>query len=330
MTHEKNTYRTFPTGPDDVGRRLDRVARKFLAGQPLGIILGAIRRGQIRVNGKRREGGYRIEQADRVEVQPELCSNQVESAPEAGRRPNLPAWFRRSIILENVNILALNKPPGILVHGADSLQNIAREYLAPGERASLSFTPGPLHRLDRNTSGLLLFGKSTTGAARFSSLLKNHSVRKEYLALLEGRLARDATWTDRLRRDKRGNRTYQSEEGREVECTVTPICQSEEASLVLVTMRSGFTHQIRAQAAIHLHPLLGDSKYGARERRRGYLLHARALSLAAYDPVLGFRSLEAGVPIEFRATVQQVFGSKGWNDVLNRFATADGRLEKSP
>lgn len=308
MSEAKSSHRQFTVAHDDVGRRLDRVARKFLAEQSLGTIFGAIRRGDIRVNSKRVTGGYRIRPDDRISI-PSSITPPARPA-SVSDPPELPAWFTGAIVLENENILALDKPAGVLVHGQGSLERSVTRYLRPAGRSSLSFTPGPLHRLDRNTSGLVLFGKSIAGATRFTSLLRSRSVRKEYLALLEGRLPRTQTWSDRLERDRDARASRSSPNGRPVKCLVAPLCASEEATLALVTMESGFTHQIRAQAAANGHPLVGDKKYGARGRERHYLLHARAIRLSYFDPVLGFRGLVAPLPDSQSTRLETIYGRR--------------------
>lgn len=304
MGERSESYERYPAGPDDVGRRLDRVARKFLSEQPLGAIFGAIRRGDIRVNGAREEGAYRIRRGDTLEIRTGLSPTVRHVLPHLP-----PDWLNDSIVLENENILAIDKPAGLLTHGPRSLQTIVRDYLLSKVGDSLSFTPGPLHRLDRNTSGLVLFGKSTSGAARFSALLRSGSVQKRYLALLEGEIPRTVTWTDRLERDSHSKTTRPSNGGREVRCIIAPVCSSGEATLASITMRSGFTHQIRAQAALHSHPLSGDAKYGARRATQGFLLHARAILLPYFDTVLGFRALEAPLPEPAMRRLVSLFGA---------------------
>lgn len=308
MPEANDPPKHFEVAEDDVGRRLDRVVRKFLFDQSLGTIFAAIRRGDIRVNSRKVEGGYRIQLGDTISI-PALLT--PEPAAESSAAPaELPTWFRSSIVMENDNILAFDKPRGVLVHGSNSLDETVSVYLRQTRRSSLSFSPGPLHRLDRNTSGLVLFGKSVAGASRFSSLLRSRSVRKTYLALLEGNLERTQTWVDHLERDRLAHVSHRSTSGRAVKCVVAPLCTAGGATLALVTMESGFTHQIRAQAASNGFPLVGDGKYGARDRRQPYLLHALSIRLGYFDSVLGFRSLEAPLPESQEGRLEALFGAR--------------------
>ena len=308
MSEMKDSHRQFTVAEDDVGRRLDRVARKFLSDQSLGTIFGAIRRGDIRVNSRRVDGGYRIQPGDRISI-PSSITPTLSPTP-AAEPTELPPWFAESIVLENDNILALDKPAGVLVHGPGSLDRSVGLYLHPTGRSSLSFTPGPLHRLDRHTPGLVLFSKSIAGATRFTSLLRSRSVRKEYLALLEGRLESPQTWTNLLERDRTARASRPSPVGRAVKCLVAPLCTGNGSTLALVTMETGFTHQIRAQAAANGHPLVGDGKYGARDRRHHYLLHARTIRLGYFDSILGFRSLDAPLPHAQAERLETLFGAR--------------------
>lgn len=312
MTSRDDSFRRFRIGKDDVGRRLDRVARKFLSGHSLGAVFGAIRRGDIRINSEKAKGDYRLKDGDELGVlQSMLLQPGNEASGKASAPPNsppMPPWFNASILIENENVLALGKPAGVLVHGDDSLNAAVRAYLHSSLPGSLSFAPGPLHRLDRNTSGVILFGKSLQGATRFSSLLRSHSIRKDYLALVEGSVEGQATWTNRLERDKTRKTTVQSESGRGVECRILPLCAAPRVSLILVSMESGFTHQIRAQAALNGHPLLGDRKYGARRASGHYLLHAWRLVLRYNDSVLGFRTLSAPIPENADKRLVDLFG----------------------
>lgn len=305
MAERKNTHRTFAVGRDDVGRRLDRLARKFLNGIPLGMIYGAIRRGDIRVGGKKKRGDYRVQEGDHLEIRSTLLQRQAGKTSHGATAP-LPAWFTEAILFENDNLVAFNKPPGVLVHGQGSLQTHVLDYLREQLEESLSFVPGPLHRLDRNSSGLVLFGRSLTGASRFTTLLRSHAVTKGYLVLLSGKLVKQATWEDRLDRDTKAKKTGPSAVGRRVKCQVTPLLSRANSTLAVVSMQSGFTHQIRAQAAIHSHPLIGDAKYGSPDVET-FLLHAAVLTLQDTDSILGFRTLTAPLPERALARLRSIF-----------------------
>jgi 23S rRNA pseudouridine955/2504/2580 synthase len=272
-------FREYSTGEDDEGRRLDRVLRRFLSGVPLSAIHRAIRKGDLRVNGGRAGPEYRIAAGDRLQVRAGFEEETKGFSPKESLA--LP-----SILLETPDLIFIDKPQGLLVHdGQGSLEARVRDYLAPSLPPSLSFVPGPLHRLDRNTSGVVTFSKTLKGAQTFSEALREGRFAKVYLALLSGRLEGPETWSDDLRRDERTKRTLVAassrDEGetegnppRNAVTAALPLAFGDGMSLAALRLETGRTHQIRAQAAARSHPLVGDVKYGAKAAELPYYLHA--------------------------------------------------------
>ena len=268
-------------GPDDEGRRLDRVLRVILGAVPLSAVYSALRRGRILVNGSPSEAAYRVREGDRLSVDPRLMPGEAGPREPRGR----PAASRAAgagelsslIVLETEDLLFINKPRGLLVHGEGSLEERVRAYLAERSGESLSFVPGPLHRLDRNTTGLVAFPRSSAGARAFSAILRERKVEKRYLALLDGRLEAAEAWEDRLARDSERRVSAAGELGGRASSDARPLAIAGGYSLVLVEIHTGLTHQIRAQAAARAMPLAGDSKYGGSPLAGGYILHALEL-----------------------------------------------------
>jgi 23S rRNA pseudouridine955/2504/2580 synthase len=238
------------------------------------------------------------------------------------------------IIYESADLLAVNKEAGVEVHGPGSLDALARAYLAPKLPPSLSFRPGPLHRLDRPTSGVLVFSASLRGARRFSALLREGKIRKLYLALAEGNVEEPGFWEDSLFRDREARRTLVSAEGKPARTRFSPlgVCAGNGAgpySLLMLEPETGRCHQIRAQAAARGHPLGGDKKYGGRplpaaffppppaafppagpgggsSGRPPFLLHAWRLIPSGETGF--FPPLEAPPPDYFRGLIERLFG----------------------
>ena len=318
-------------GDNDAGSRLDKIVRRALPDLGLSQLHRMLRVGQIRLNGKRCKPADRVHAGDRITVRqlPQHQARQpqadADSPPDAvstasGEQHLEPAsqvLIEGRILLENEHILALHKRRGTLVHGQNSLAEAVARYLRSRITASLSFRPGPLHRLDRNSSGVILFGKSVHGARRFSQLLRDHAVEKCYLALCAGDVASACRWSKPVSRDHRTHRSHVAESGRSgrdaatadarrqerrhgsampAETVVQPLARGrnrdgEPLTLILCTIRSGRTHQIRAHAAAHGVPLAGDAKYGGGKLLGGYILHAISVELSQHDELLGFQRI---------------------------------------
>ena len=128
------------------------------------------------------------------------------------------------IVFESDDLLAINKKKGQLVHGEKgSLEEMVRHYLKNRIPSSLSFQPGPLHRLDRNTSGLIYFSKSINGAREFSEELQNKNFIKYYITLLDGTLKIKDIWVDNLHRDKGRKKTFIDSDGKNACSTAYPV-----------------------------------------------------------------------------------------------------------
>jgi 23S rRNA pseudouridine955/2504/2580 synthase len=290
--------------------------RKALPSLPLSGIYRLLRKGQILVDGKPAHTGDRIKTGARVDigVKCHLQRDAVTSAANGIMR-HLP------IILETSDLLILNKPKGLAVHGEDSLETQVRLYLADKIPPSLSFKPGPLHRLDQPTSGIIVFSKSLTGAHLFTALMKEKRLVKRYLALVDGCIGDSCFWEDTLVRDKSLHKTFPADTKPSdfaisaiAQTYIVPLAAVPPYTLISAEIRTGRTHQIRAQAALHNHPLAGDRKYGGSFQTGGFLLHAYSLEFpknyglpdTLYAPLprdfqkrieqFGMRHLEYGIP----------------------------------
>jgi len=198
--------------------------------------------------------------------------------------------------------MAVNKPAGLAVHGHDSLDDMVRSFLADKLPPSLSFKPGPLHRLDKPSSGIVVFSTSIEGARLFSSLMRDRKISKIYLAVVEGNVKCEEIWQDDLFRDKEKKKTFishgDSGGGKTAVTKVTPLAADGDYTLIKAEIATGRTHQIRAQAAFHGHPLAGDKKYGGKKfgNGSGFFLHAWKLEFLEYvitAPIGGNHLLES-------------------------------------
>ena len=309
---------TLTAAADDDGRRLDRVLRKALPDMPLSAIHSLLRKGRVLVDGVPEKGACRVRSGAAIQVPVYGAAVPAEQhrAPDVAPNSDL---YKLHILWEDADFLVLNKPAGLAVHGSESLETLARSYLERKLPPSLSFRPGPLHRLDKPASGIVVFSKSLEGARSFSALLRERRVRKTYVALLGGTLRRAETWEDLLTRDRELGKTFVSpgngaasgrDAPREALTRVRPLASAAgTVTLARLEIDTGRTHQIRAQAAAHGHPLTGDRKYGGAPRKGGFLPHARSLELPGRALPGMPRRLEAPLPEHFRKRIEELFGA---------------------
>jgi 23S rRNA pseudouridine955/2504/2580 synthase len=261
-----------------------------------------------------------------LETLPETLSGPV--ARTAGK-PVSPAGFSPGlyILREGSGLLIMNKPAGLAVHGSirrgvnrdgpACLDDQIRAYLRDKLPPSLSFRPGPLHRLDQVSSGIIVFSKSLAGARAFSALMRERRLRKTYLALTDGIIEGEEIWEESLVRDTVRGKTLavtgEQAGAKSARTQVFPLAVHPPYSLIALEIETGRTHQIRSQAAFHGHPLTGDRKYGGSFQRGGLLLHALSLSFPdeGFPPELEeLRGKTVGAPLPepFLRRIREIFG----------------------
>jgi 23S rRNA pseudouridine955/2504/2580 synthase len=292
------------TGENDKGRRLDRILRKALADHPLPLIHRLLRQGKVLVNGKPAKAQDRLDCGAKISI---VSLNSVPQK-EIIQKQKFPD-SSIDIIWEDCGLIAVNKPKGLAVHGPDSLELKVRSYLADKLPASLSFKPGPLHRLDKPSSGVVMFSASLEGARLFSTLIRERNVHKTYLAVVEGIVKNEEIWQDNLVRDKEKKKTYVSNPaGKHAITKIKPLAIKHNTSLIMAEIITGRTHQIRAQAAFHGYPLVGDIKYGGTVKKEQIIVRQPFPDNAKYMACFFLHSwkmkflqysIEAPVPQEF-------------------------------
>ena len=307
---------------DSAGQRLDKVLAGLLPGVPRTRIFRLIRKGEVRVNGKRARPELRLAAGDRVRVPPvherSASAETVATGGVARVPPTLIARVTAAIVYEDERVLVLDKPSGLAVHGGSGLSYGAIEALRaarPQETLELA------HRLDRDTSGLLIVARKPAALRILHALLREGAVHKSYLALVIGRWELGRKLIDApLHTDARvsGERTVRVGEGGKSARTQFKLVQQfgARASLIEATLETGRTHQIRVHAAYCGHPVAGDIKYGNAAanlalRAAGLqrmFLHAHSLS---FDwPQGGNLSLSAPLPADLKA-VLDALGESG-------------------
>jgi 23S rRNA pseudouridine955/2504/2580 synthase len=302
------------TGENDKGRRLDRILRKALASCPLPLIHRLLRQKKVLVNGKPGKANDRIECGAKISIglltAPILKNTQT-------REPKKRQLPPPEILWQGMGLIAVNKPAGLAVHGHNSLDDMVRSFLADKLPPSLSFKPGPLHRLDKPSSGIVVFSTNIEGARLFTSLMRERKIGKTYLAVVEGNVKSEEIWQDDLFRDKEKKKTYVSQGdtggGKNAVTKVTPLASDGNYTLIKAEIATGRTHQIRAQAAFHGHPLAGDKKYGGKKfgDGSGFFLHAWKLKFLEYEITapIGGNHLPESAPSNLQITLNALCGS---------------------
>ncbi len=254
--------------PAEAGQKLLQfLARRFQRSIPAAALQRWIRTGQVRVDGARARPNTRLETGQDIRIPPhDLDENHLLPQPAQ----------ELTILHESEDLLLLAKPAGLPVHpGSGHADSISTRLKA--RYATFPWAPTPVHRLDRDTSGLLAVAKSYARLRELHEFWRTGRVNKAYLAWVQGLAAWDEPMriTDLASKKQNGHlEKMVLGQGRQIVSLVRTIIRQESASLVLIAPLTGRTHQIRVQLAGQGHPLLGDRKYGGPPCAPGLLLHA--------------------------------------------------------
>ncbi|MDD4200342.1 MAG: RluA family pseudouridine synthase [Eubacteriales bacterium] len=298
---------------NDAGQRLDRFLRKYLIRAPLSAIYKIIRK-DLKLNGKRVKEDRVLSEGDELTLY-----ISEEKLKELTRKPKDHKAKRQfGIAYEDDDILIVEKPWGLLTHGdsndkKNTLMNQVCGYLQDkGEydpAGEKSFTPSPVNRLDRNTTGLVIFGKTGESLRQLTALIrKRDGISKYYLTIVAGDFSQEMVIEDALIKNQETNRVRISDQGQSAKSIARPLRRRADGkySVVEVELVTGRTHQIRVHLAGKGYPLVGDSKYGIRVRCAStQLLHAYKLKFGEikeeYSKLTGLSGLEvkAEIPEDF-------------------------------
>jgi 23S rRNA pseudouridine955/2504/2580 synthase len=282
---------------DEAGQRIDNYLLARLKGVPKSFVYRILRSGEVRINSKRVEASRRVAGGDHIRIPPVRVAEREEDIPAP--------HFKMPVLFEDEHLLALDKPSGIAVHGGSGVAHGVIESLR-AMRPEAKFLE-LVHRLDRETSGVLLVAKKRSSLTALHEMMRSRSMDKRYLVGVSGRF-RNELQRVRLALAKRvtaegEKRVSVSEAGQEAETVFRRIERGADFSLLEAELLTGRTHQIRVHLAHLKHPVLGDDKYGDFElnkalRKQGLkrmFLHAR--SLAFTHPASGATlTLESPLP----------------------------------
>jgi len=277
-------------------QRIDKLVRRTLNNAPLSFIYKMFRQKDIKVNGKRAKIDYITKLGDKINIYIKDDYLKEFSKPKIVK----PVKSHMNIIYEDDNLLIVNKPVGLLVHGDENekritLQNIFLNYLiAKGEydqNNPTKFVPGPAHRLDRNTSGIVIFGKNLATLQKLLELFRTKEhIEKTYLALLVGHPPKYGKIDYPLikNNDKGIVRLGHIEKGAKPAHTEYVVEKSMGAySLVRAKLITGRTHQLRVHFKAINCPIVGDGKYGNysvnKKFEMAFGLHNQMLHAATFE-----------------------------------------------
>jgi 23S rRNA pseudouridine955/2504/2580 synthase len=255
-------------GPERDGQRIDNALVTMLKGVPKSMIYRLLRTGQVRVNGKRAKPDTRLTAGDMLRIPPvRIAERPDRHEPAIGQV----ARVAESVIFEDKHFLVIDKPSGVASHGGSGVSHGAIELLRaarPQEHLEL------VHRLDRDTSGVLVLAKSRPGLTGLQAAIRDGGVTKQYLCLMLGHPSKakfDVNAPLLKSVLQGGERMVRvAENGKPSLTFFREMEQYPGARLMQATLGTGRTHQIRVHAAHIGHPLVGDPKYGDREMNKRF------------------------------------------------------------
>ncbi|MBU3159801.1 RluA family pseudouridine synthase [Clostridium frigoris] len=253
-------------GANEAGQRTDKFMRKVLGDVPLSKIYKAFRKGDIRVNGSKIKEKHSLVEGDVVETKYITSEFKKE---EFVRIDN-----KLKITFEDANILMVEKWPGVLVHadkkdGEPTLTDYALSYLFDkGDykpENEITFTPAPCNRLDRNTSGMVIFGKNFKALKLLNEMIRDRNIEKYYMALVSGRI-KDGIYEGYIYKNEDANISQVFNEPKPATKRIAMDVKTIEScgtfSLLDINLLTGRSHQLRAHLSMLGNPILGDPKYG--------------------------------------------------------------------
>ncbi|OTG84315.1 RNA pseudouridine synthase [Acinetobacter sp. ANC 5054] len=308
-TQEWQSVTWFEVDEHQAGQRIDNFLFSRLKGVPKSRIYRLIRESQVRVNKKRVKAETKLNIGDQVRVAPIRYEQKDETAAPVSDKVAQSLLSR--VVYEDEGLMVVNKPSGIAVHGGSGVAY----GLIEGLRAATGKKYLELiHRIDRDTSGLVMISKKRSVLKSLQDMLREHKIQKTYAAVVKGVVSLDKQLIDQpLHRYELANGERRvrvsPKEGKESKTQWNVQERFMHATLVYASPLSGRTHQIRVHGLSIGHPLVGDEKYGHETEYRGpkprrLCLHAMRLDIP------GYQTIEAPLPEDMQSIVAQLRAQK--------------------
>lgn len=312
----------------EAGQRLDKLLGKYLNLAPKNFIYKMLRKKNIVLNGKKADGAEKLQKGDEIKLF--LSEETVEKFSKTLILSNKKNTDKKlEILYEDTHILLINKSVGVLSQKAKetdiSLVEMILSYLIEKKELKTEdlsfFRPSVCNRLDRNTSGIIIAGKTLLGSQEMSKILKERTADKFYLCLVKGVIKKESLIEGYLNKEKEKNQVTikakpSSKEDLPIKTQYIPLANNGDITLLKVKLITGRSHQIRAHLASIGHPIIGDGKYGQEEinqvfqkkyRLKNQLLHSYQLIMPNITGTLSYlsnRVFSAPLPEKFKDIIK--------------------------
>lgn len=311
---------------DDAGIRIDRWFKRHFPNVGFGVLQKKMRKGEVRLDGKRVKGNERVEPGQVVRVPP--LGEQADAPPKREAKPRLTdkdiAEAQSWVLYRDDHVIAINKPAGLPTQGGTG-QTRHLDGLLDALRFGSSHRPRLVHRLDKDTSGVLLLGRSPNDAAALANAFKTKETDKRYWALVIGcPKQRDGRIILKMEKAPiKGNERMVVSPGGQHSLTDYAVVDNagQQAAWLALKPHTGRTHQLRLHCAEMEHPIVGDGKYGgAGAFLSGAIsrkLHLHSESVSFPHPAGGRMSVSAPLPDHMTASFEMLgFSTSDYEDPL--------------